>query len=127
MKRRLVVTILLGAFVCSGRAMAQSTIEKTGKKVESGAKQTGDAGPQTGYLRESCEGGDLLSIERCPSICPAAYLASVQLSLTPIRTQKLGVVFAALAAEQTTYIGMDQFTEPFEDYFVCGHLSWHCR
>ena len=43
MKRGLVVIILLGAFVCSGRAMAQSTIEKTGKKVESGAKKTGDA------------------------------------------------------------------------------------
>src|SRR5262245_31809736 len=45
MKRSLVVgsLILLGTFVGSGRLVAQSTIEKTGKKVESGAKQTGDA------------------------------------------------------------------------------------
>jgi len=43
MKNRFVVMMLLFALVLSARVMAQSTIEKTGKKVESGAKQTGDA------------------------------------------------------------------------------------
>jgi len=43
MKSRLVVIVLLGAFVCLGRLLAQSTIEKAGKKVETGAKKTGEA------------------------------------------------------------------------------------
>ena len=43
MQRRLAVIVLLVACVCLGTVMAQSTIEKAGKKVETGAKQTGGA------------------------------------------------------------------------------------
>ena len=43
MKRRFLGSVWLVLLLSSGSLMAQSTIEKTGKKVETGAKKTGEA------------------------------------------------------------------------------------